>query len=179
MLYLSGGALRGADQHEAVRAYLGALYQKVWGEPIPPVEKRPTGQPYFPVEGRFCALTHTKLGAFCALSDHPVGLDAEQEDRAVSLSLAEKILAPEELVQFQAAPDPRLCLLTFWVLKEAYVKYTGQGLRGQMKAFPFDLSGSRPYLRLPEGERLYFTLLHRHGHLLALCSPDRDPPQFL
>lgn len=178
MLYLSGGKLHGMDQHRAARLYLSALYQKAWNAPMPELLKKPSGQPCFPVPGRFCSLTHTSQAAFCALSDAPIGLDAEPETRAVSPRLAGKILSPEELSQYESAEDPRLCLLTFWVLKEAYVKYTGEGLPGVTKALPFELSGPRPRLSVSPDVGLHFTLLRSCGHLLAVCSPRPDPPAF-
>ena len=59
------------------------------------------------------------------------------------LALAEKILSPGERVQFDAAPDKRRALLTFWVLKEARVKRTGEGLRGYPNKTDFSLDDPR------------------------------------
>ena len=81
--------------------------------------------------------------AFCALSRREIGIDAEELDRNVNLALAEKILSPKEKVQFDAAPDKRRALLTFWVLKEAQVKRTGEGLRGYPNKTDFSLDDPR------------------------------------
>ena len=59
-----------------------------------------------------------------------MGIDAEELDRPVRLSLAEKILSPGEMEQFNRAEDKRRALLTFWVLKEAGAKRSGEGLTG-------------------------------------------------
>ena len=48
-----------------------------------------------------------------------------------------------ERVQFDAAPDKRRALLTFWVLKEAQVKRTGDGLRGYPNGTDFALNDPR------------------------------------
>ena len=48
----------------------------------------------------------------------------------MNLALAEKILSPAEKVRYNAATDKRRALLTFWVLKEAAAKCSGEGLRG-------------------------------------------------
>ncbi len=58
-----------------------------------------------------------------------MGLDAEELDRKIPLALAEKILSPGEKQQFDRAEDKEKALLTFWVLKEADAKRTGEGLR--------------------------------------------------
>ncbi|MEE1036243.1 MAG: 4'-phosphopantetheinyl transferase superfamily protein, partial [Oscillospiraceae bacterium] len=45
-------------------------------------------------------------------------------------ALADKVLSPGERAQFDAAQDKARAFLTFWVLKEAAAKCSGEGLRG-------------------------------------------------
>ena len=59
------------------------------------------------------------------------------------LELAEKILSPVERQQYDAAEDKALALLTFWVLKEARAKYTGEGLKGYPNHTEFMLTDPR------------------------------------
>ena len=61
----------------------------------------------------------------------------------MNLKLAEKVLSPTEKMQFDAATDQRKALLTFWVLKEAAVKLTGEGLRGYPNHTNFSLDDPR------------------------------------
>ena len=70
-------------------------------------------------------------------------LDAEEMDRDIRLELAPKILSAGELAQFQAAEDPRLTLLRFWVLKEAQGKLSGQGMKWHPTHTNFILPDSR------------------------------------
>lgn len=177
MLYLAGGPLCGRDPHKAVRAVLARLYEAVTETQMPPLVPEASGKPRFAAGTLHCSLTHTRWAAFCTLSDRPLGLDAEPLARRVSPALAARILLPEELAQYRGSADPDRCLLTFWVLKEAYVKYTGRGLSGLMEAGPFDLAS--PRLLGPRGRELRFTLLTREDHLLALCSPLSEAPRFL
>ena len=72
-----------------------------------------------------------------------MGLDAEEADRKINLKLAEKILSPWEKQQFDAAENPEKALLTFWVLKEAEAKRTGEGLRGYPNHTNFSLDDPR------------------------------------
>lgn len=173
MLYLAGGPLDGRNPHEAVRQELAELYKAVTGEKMPALIRAPGGKPRFSAGPLHCSLTHTRRAAFCALSDRPLGLDAEPLDRTISPAVADKLLLPEELAQYRQAAEPGLCLLSFWVLKEAYVKYTGQGLPGLMGAGPFSLDPPAG----PQG--LHFTRLTHDGHLLALCSPLGQAPRLL
>ena len=136
-------ALAGRTGHEAGRALLAALYRKETGHELPPIAVKAGGKPYFPGSDWHFSISHTPRRAFCALSRREIGIDAEELDRNVNLALAEKILSPGERVQFDAAPDKRRALLTFWVLKEAQVKRTGDGLRGYPNGTDFALNDPR------------------------------------
>ena len=131
-------ALAGRTGHEAGRALLAALYREETGHELPPIAVKAGGKPYFPGSDWHFSISHTPRHAFCALSRREIGID-----RNVNLALAEKILSPGEKAQFDAAPDKRRALLTFWVLKEAQVKRTGEGLRGYPNKTDFSLDDPR------------------------------------
>ena len=101
------------------------------------------GKPYFVNSPWHFSISHTRRRVFVALSRYNVGIDAEELDRPLNLKLADKVLSPAERVQFDAAPDQRRALLTFWVLKEAAVKATGEGLRGYPNHTNFSLDDPR------------------------------------
>ena len=143
MLMIRSCPLNGRDGHSAGRQLLFDLYREYTGEEMPPIAVTPRGKPYFETGELHLSISHTKGHAFCALSDRPVGIDAEEEDRKIDLRLAEKILSPEELAQYRQAEDRRRALLTFWVLKEAAAKYTGEGLRGYPNHTCFSLEDPR------------------------------------
>ena len=86
---------------------------------------------------------HTARHAACVLAKRPVGLDAEELDRRVSPKLARRVLSETEYAQYLLAGDKTKALLTFWVLKEAQVKLTGQGLRGFPNGTHFTLEDPR------------------------------------
>ena len=136
---LFGQPLNGQNPHEVGLALLETLL----GEPLPEIRCTPRGKPYFPDNPLYFSISHTKHHVFCALSDCPIGIDAEEKDRAIKLSLADKILSPSEMAQFQQASDPQLALLTFWVLKEAAAKCSGEGLRGYPNHTAFSLCDPR------------------------------------
>ena len=89
------------------------------------------------------SITHTKRHVFCALSDRPIGIDAEEADRKINRLLAEKILSENEKNQYDQAEDKKKALLTFWVLKEAAAKCTGEGIRGYPNQTDFSLDDPR------------------------------------
>ena len=117
--------LNGEDGHKAGLALLEQLY----GGPLPEIRRTKLGKPYFVDSPLHFSVSHTKNYVFVALSDKPIGIDAEELNRDIKLSLAEKILSPGEYAQYEKAADKRLALLKFWVLKEAAGKCTGEGLQ--------------------------------------------------
>lgn len=135
--------LAGRTGHAAGRELLAALYREETGEALPPIAVGERGKPFFPAGEWHFSITHTRRHAFCALSRREIGIDAEELGRRVDLRLAEKILSPGERAQFDAAPDKRRALLTFWVLKEAQVKKTGEGLQGYPCGTDFSLDDPR------------------------------------
>lgn len=142
-VYLAHMELGDCTGHEAGRRLLRQLYEAHGGGSMPAVVIAPGGKPCFAEGNWHFSISHTKHHAFCALSDSPIGIDAEEIDRKIDLRLAEKILSPGEKAQFDGAADPRLALLTFWVLKEAAAKLTGKGLRGYPNHTDFTLPDSR------------------------------------
>jgi phosphopantetheinyl transferase len=101
------------------------------------------------------SISHTKRRVFCALSEKPVGIDAEEMDRRVSLRLADQILSPGERALYDAAEDKRAALLRLWVLKEASVKLSGEGLRG----FPNTTNFSPDDPRITEVNGCYLAVM--------------------
>ncbi|MBR7122916.1 MAG: 4'-phosphopantetheinyl transferase superfamily protein [Oscillospiraceae bacterium] len=129
--------------HTAGRQLLAELYHLQTGGHLPEIAITSRGKPYFLNSTCYFSISHTKSRAFCVLSDKPVGIDAEELDRPVNLGLAEKILSAKEKAQYDAAPDKRMALLTFWVLKEAEGKRTGEGICGYPNHTEFDLADPR------------------------------------
>ena len=135
--------IEGKEGHQAGRKLLAKLYRDYTGRQMPEILVTHRGKPYFQDSSLHFSISHTKHHVFCALSDKPMGIDAEELDRDIDLRLAEKILSSTEKTQFDEAQDKRLALLTFWVLKEAAAKCTGEGLRGYPNKTDFRLDDSR------------------------------------
>ena len=143
MLILSSCPIAPGEGHAAGRALLRRLYETHTGKPLPAIACSPKGKPYFPEDPLYFSISHTKSHAFCALSDSPIGIDAEELHRSISPRLAEKILSPREYAQYLTTSDKAAALLTFWVLKEALAKCTGEGLRGYPNQTSFSLDDPR------------------------------------
>ena len=142
-MILASCPLDGLTGHEAGRILLAQLYRRETGEDLPPILKTPRGKPYFADSAWHFSISHTKRHAFCVLSRNNIAVDAEEADRKINLRLAEKILSPWEKQQFDAAQDQETALLTFWVLKEAAAKLSGEGLQGFPNHTHFSLDDPR------------------------------------
>ena len=143
MLRLLGQRLGEADGHTVAYQLLEKLWQEETGKPFPTIARTEKGKPYFLGEKLHFSITHTKTCAFCALSDRPVGIDAEPLTRKINPAHAQKLLSPEEYMQYENAADPNRALLTFWVLKEAEAKCTGEGIRIHPTHTTFSLTDAR------------------------------------
>ena len=142
-MYLASAVLDGRSGHEVGWELLAQLYDTHVGGPLPEIRREAMGKPYFHHSPWHFSISHTKRHAFCVLGDRPVGLDAEEMNRKVNLSIAPKILSDAELTQFAAAEDPWRALLTFWVLKEAQAKLTGEGVKWHPTHTNFELTDDR------------------------------------
>ena len=143
MLGIAGVENSELDGHTVAYALLATLFRQETGRPLPEIARTAKGKPYFLNENLHFSITHTKSYSFCALSDCPVGIDAEELTRKINLGLAEKILSPGEKEQYEKAPDKNKALLTFWVLKEAAAKCTGEGIYGYPNTTNFSLTDPR------------------------------------
>jgi len=135
--------LDGCSGHEAAYQLLSELYRRETGEPLPPILYSSRGKPYFENSPYHFSISHTSRHGFCVLSRKNIAIDAEERDRRVDLRLAEKILSPGEMLRWEQAADKRTALLTFWVLKEAAAKLSGDGLRGYPNQTDFRLDDPR------------------------------------
>ena len=142
-MFLQGKRILPGCGHEAGRQLLRQMYRQHVGGVMPEIAVTERGKPYFLESPWHFSISHTKHHVFCALSRNPIGIDAEEQDRDIKLGLADKILSAMERQQYEAAEEKRLALLTFWVLKEANAKCTGDGLKGYPNHTEFMLTDPR------------------------------------
>lgn len=141
--YLAWQRLEGRSGHKVGRLLLSQLYTQYVGGEMPPVRLGEKGKPYWEDSPWHFSISHSKHHAFCVLSHRPVGIDAEELDRPVKLRFAEKLLSPGEYAQFLAAEDQQRAFLSFWVLKEATAKCSGEGVRIHPRHTDFSLPDDR------------------------------------
>ena len=146
--------------HEAGRQLLADLYREETGKTLPEIRITDRGKPYFPDSPWHFSISHTKAHAFCALAKCPVGIDAEEMDRKINLKLADKVLSEDEKLRFYNYKDKNDAFLRLWVLKEASVKLTGEGLKGYPNHT--DFSPDDPRIQIIDG--CYVAVLKENDH---------------
>lgn len=102
----------------------------------------PGGKPFF-ADGpdlRF-SLSHSGSLALCAISPREVGCDIQKSASGYQ-KIAGRFFTPEENAQLSHAAEEEAKILfdRMWVLKESFLKLTGQGLSLPLNRFSLDLA---------------------------------------
>ena len=135
-------------------------------------QRRPNGKPFLP--GFFFNLSHSGRWAVCAVSDGEVGVDLEQERKLHREVERRFTLAERAFLQTLAGAPRQSAFFDLWVLKEAALKFTGDGLAAGLSSVEVTL---RPVtISLPG---VYAALLPppEGGYHLALCGTSPIPQQ--
>lgn len=105
---------------EAVREYGG-----IPGE----IAYAPNGKPYMDGADFEINISHSGRFAAAAVSEFPVGIDIEDK-RRVKMNSARVFATENELKYIGDSPER---LLRIWTHKEAFLKCTGEGIRGNLR----------------------------------------------
>ena len=154
--------LNGRTGHEAGRQLLKKLYLQQTGEDLPPIGKGEWGKPFFENSPWHFSISHTRDQVFCVLAKQNVAVDAESLHRKFSPRLPDRVLSPGELAQYEASEDKNRTFLTFWVLKEAAAKLSGEGLKGYPNHTEFIL----PHKAVQEIHGCLVAILEEENHVI-------------
>lgn len=129
---LLGG--RGKDANAFLRQ---VLFRTRGWDSLPKLARTKTGKPYFPEHPNLhFSLSHSEDFLLIAIGTRPVGVDIECI-QARGERLPRYALTALEYEQYLAMGASWEAFYTLWTKKEAYVKYTGEGLgQGLRKELP-------------------------------------------
>lgn len=128
---------------------------------IPDFGYGPDGKPFLPgLGGIHFNLSHCRRGAVCAVSDREIGIDIE-EIKPHDEDLMRHVLSPEEYDHVKEAVWPEAEFIRLWTLKESYLKFTGEGLRDDLR-----------YLLPPRRVRFDTTVSAAGGYIFTVCRAD-------
>lgn len=142
---------------------LGYMLARTHGlSSLPALARTPLGKPYLPdYPNLYVNWSHSGNLTLCALSDRPVGVDIEVM-RPRGASLPRYALTPEEYARYQALGGDWPAFYTLWTRKEAWCKYTGEGLR-------------RRWGEAPPEEGLHFHTYVGEDWRAAVCGEEEPP----
>lgn len=118
--------------NKSLSGYLGREVSAV-------IQRTSAGKPYSEEYPLHIGVTHTDDTVLVAINERPFGIDCESKDRtAINMHrIAEKYFCENERTYvFENCSDKQTMnerFLEIWVKKEAYVKFTGEGLSGMSK----------------------------------------------
>ncbi|MGN0281598.1 MAG: 4'-phosphopantetheinyl transferase family protein [Prevotella sp.] len=78
-------------------------------------------------------LSHCAKAVVCVVADSPVGIDVEETCRYKD-SLAHYAMNEKEYEEINNSDNPAETFIRLWTMKEALLKYTGEGLRREIKS---------------------------------------------
>jgi 4'-phosphopantetheinyl transferase len=157
--------------HAGGRALLRHALAQAGLSPDLEPERLPGGKPFL-TQLPF-NLSHSGNWSVCAVSDNPVGVDLELE-RPLRAPVEKKLTQTEQAELLALPPNLRTAaFFDLWVLKEAALKQTGQGLSALSQ---IEVSRAPVSVSLPG---LHATLLPfpEEGYHLALCGASPNPEQ--
>lgn len=166
------GARSGSDAGD--RLLRRVLLKAYPNAPLPLLrERQKNGKPFLPGYPDFhFSLSHSGEWVVCAAGEYPLGIDLEQV-RELRRGIAERYFSTEECGLLAGQPPD--AFFTFWTLKEAAVKATGEGLaRGLFHAtVTQDPASGSPVIELPHFRAFPLAFCDKN-YRLSLCLSRAD-----
>lgn len=166
---------------EAFQTFFGFPYQEA------EISISKGGKPEFKADshpGCYFNLSHSKTIIALACSTSPIGIDVEDQ-RYFSPKLMQRISSSHELLVHNQVVASQSYALALWTFKEAFVKYTGMGLRESFDSFTIPnlddsmltQSSFQVIHSTKEEASLFFYSMTILQSRLTICSPDQSNPQ--
>ena len=137
---------KGHKREDTDRLIRESLEDYISGYSLPPyngeIKRTGLGKPF--IDYPLCVgVTHTDSVVIIALCEKSFGIDAEKVGRVMARqdSIAERFFTKNERKFIEESSDKQNTFLEIWVKKEAYVKFTGEGVPGMKNVDVALLSG--------------------------------------
>jgi len=159
-------AIFGGKDQTSLSFLARVLHQSCQLDILPVMDRTALGKPYFPAHPQLhFSISHSGEYILCALGSRPVGVDIECI-RARGAKLARYALAASEYEQYLALGGDWPAFYSLWTKKEAWAKYTGEGLAKHFHA-------------APPKQGLYLSTYVGADFRAALCAEEPAPHEIL
>lgn len=95
-------------------------------------------------------ISHSGDYVVCILADQEVGIDVQVHRKANYERMLRRMVPEEQYAEIMAGADAEQKFFEQWVLREAYIKWTGDGLSRDLRTISMD-EGSHMLLDIEEG----------------------------
>jgi len=102
------------------------------------IETHAQGKPYLKNSPFHFNISHSHAYVVCAIGPEELGIDIQHHKSSGIERLAKRTLTPEEWQDFLTAFDNVQFFYDRWSEKESYLKYTGEGIRSDMRSLTID-----------------------------------------
>ncbi len=164
LIYYKTGDIPKDKQHEeAYNLLLHALKMEYGIKELPEIGKTDDGKPYFLHSDICFNVSHTDGAVACIVSDKPCGIDIQSI--AGSTRAARKVCSAKEQEAIVASAEQNRLFTRYWVLKEAFVKCIGTGIRTDLARIDFSECLTDQFMH----ENMHFTVIENDKFILAAC----------
>jgi len=106
--------------------------------PTEKVEVHAQGKPYLKNSPFHFNISHSHAYVVCAIGQEELGIDIQYHKRRNIERLAKRSLTQKEWKEFLSSSDKTHFFYDRWSEKESYLKYTGEGIRSDMRELSID-----------------------------------------
>lgn len=109
------------------------------------------GKPFFTLQPKIhYNISHSGKYVVCIFAGEEVGIDIQEHKEVNYEHMLERMVPAHMVREIMEADNLRQAFFAQWVLREAYIKWTGEGLSRDLRTIPMD-SGSSFMLELEPG----------------------------
>ena len=83
-------------------------------------------------------ISHSGDLVICAVSDFEIGIDIQEKSRMNTDRIAKKVMSPVEHKKYLESSERQDFFYRVWVMKESYVKWTGDGITRELHSLPMN-----------------------------------------
>ena len=144
---------RNKYHHMAGQMLLKAGLKELYGKELENMEQAfgEHGKPYFRSEPEIhYNISHSGKYVVCVFASGEIGIDVQEHREVNYRRMLEKMVPDSMIPEIMEYPNPENAFYTQWVLREAYIKWTGLGLAQDLREIPMD-RGVSMLLSLDEG----------------------------
>lgn len=107
-----------------------------------PRAKGEHGKPFFTLQPKIhYNISHSGKYVVCVMADREVGIDIQEHREAKYESILERLVPAEMVSKIMGSENMVKEFYDQWVLREAYIKWTGEGFSRELKTIPMDRGG--------------------------------------